>query len=122
MSSGRILLAGFLGALVALMAPAAAIAADRCIDRDASWVALDDHRILASSNRSAFLVTTNACPRLSAPLTHLVISDAGGTPVCAPHDVRLYVADGVGVRTPCSIQSISPLSKAEARALQAGRP
>jgi hypothetical protein len=123
MNSGRIPLAQILGALAALMAPAASIAAGRCIDRDASWVPLDDHRILASSGRSAFLVTTNVCPRLNAPLTHLVISDAGGgTPVCKPHDVRLYISDGAGIRTPCSIQSISPLSQDEARELQAKRP
>jgi hypothetical protein len=110
--------------LVSVASPAAGSPApsiSQCIDRDARWSALDDHRILASSTHQTFLATAGSCPRLNAPLTHIVVSVPGGTPICGPHDVRLYITDGGGIRTPCTIESISPLSQDEARALRAAR-
>ena len=96
---------------------------DRCIDHDASWTAFDDHRILARTIGRTVLVITESCPRLGDPLTHIIVSAPGGTPICGPHDVRLYISGGAsGIQTPCSIRSINSLSPDEARALQASKP
>ena len=95
----------------------------QCIGSDASWTAFDDHRILARSTGRTLLVVTDFCPRLGDPLTHVVVTAQGGTPICGPHDVRLFISGGSGgIQTPCSIQSIHPLSQDEARALEASKP
>src|SRR5215831_2490086 len=73
---------------------------------DVSWTAQNDHTILARANGRTFLVTTNRCPRLDNPLSHIVIEAPGGGPICAPHDVRLYVSGPDRIPTPCFIQDI----------------
>jgi hypothetical protein len=73
---------------------------------DVSWTARDDHTILARSFGRSYLVTTNKCPRLTDPLSHIVIEATGGGPICGPHDVRLFVSGPDRIPTPCFIQSI----------------
>jgi hypothetical protein len=97
----------------------------QCIDTNGtSWASLDDHRILVRSSGAAFLVTTGVCPRLAAPLTHVVVDAPGGTPICTPHDARLYISGGGSdpIRTPCMMQSIEPLSRDQAKALEGRKP
>jgi hypothetical protein len=99
---------------VAAAAPALAQPAPRptseCIGSpsDVSWTAQNDHTILARANGRDFLVTTNRCPRLDNPLSHIVVEAPGGGPICGPHDVRLYVSGPDRIPTPCFIQDIRP--------------
>jgi hypothetical protein len=83
-----------------------------------SWTAYDDHTVLARSDGRSFLVTTDKCPRLVKPLTHIVIETSGGGPICRPQDARLYASGPDRIPTPCLIQSIRPLTQDEARALK----
>ncbi len=116
------------GAALALASAASASSAGepssplrQCIDASytSSWTAYDDHTILARSGGRSFLVTTNTCGRLAAPLTHIAVETWGSGPICGPHDARLYVSDGGGrIPTACFIQSIRPLAPDEVRALQ----
>ena len=130
MTRGSISLVRSLGAVAVLALSGLSASAqspaprlDRCIDHDASWTAFDDHRILARSVGRTVLVITDSCPRLGDPLTHIIVTAPGGTPICGPHDVRLYISGGSsGIQTPCSIQSINPLSSDEVRALEASKP
>jgi hypothetical protein len=79
---------------------------------DVSWTAQTDHTVIARANGRSFLVTTNKCPRLEDPLTHIVIEVPGGGPICGPHDVRLYVSGPDRIPTPCFIQDIRPAEPA----------
>ena len=99
--------------------PAASLQA--CIDNDRSsnWAPYDDHTILVRSGARSYRVTTNTCPSLSDPAARLTTEVVGGTLICSPHDVHLKVArSGEPIAVPCFVQSITPLSKNEARALQ----
>lgn len=95
-----------------------------CIDPafTSSWTPYDDHTILVRSGRRTFQVTTNRCPRLADPLPRITTSQTGGGTICSPKDVRLYVSDSADrIPTPCFIQSITVLSDAEAKAMEARR-
>jgi hypothetical protein len=85
-----------------------------------NWTAHGDNTIVVRSGARAWRVTTGACPRLNDPLVRIVVEPSGGTPICTPKDARLYVASPDGIRTPCFIQSITPLTPDEARALEHG--
>ncbi len=129
MTTASPLLLGYLGAVTVLAVGGASASArspapplSQCVDHDATWTALDDHRIVARSIRRTFLITTEACPRLGEPLTHVIVSAPGGTPICERHDVHLYIGGAGGIRTPCSIRSLTPLSPDEVRALRPGKP
>ena len=93
--------------------------AQRCIGSpsDVSWAPVDDHTIVASAGSRSFRVTTNQCPRLREPLAHVVVVQEAAGQICGPHDVRLYVSGADRIPTPCFIQSITPLTRDEARAL-----
>jgi hypothetical protein len=94
--------------------------AGECIgsSNNASWVGYDDHTILAHSNGRSFLVTTNSCPRLAAPMTHITVTPLDSGRICGPHDVRLYVTDNSDqIQVPCYIQSIRPIAEDEAKAI-----
>lgn len=130
MARDSILLVRSLGAVAVLTVSGLSASAQspppslgQCINSDASWTAFDDHRILVRSIGRTVLVITDSCPRLGDPLTHIVVTAQGGTPICGPHDVRLFISGGsADIQTPCSIQSIHPLSPDEARALEASKP
>ena len=95
-----------------------------CIDNDrgSSWVPYDDHTILVRSGARSYRLTTNTCPSLSDPAPRLLTEVVGGELICSPHDVHLKVArSGEPIAVACFVQSITPLSKDEARALQAKR-
>jgi hypothetical protein len=101
-----------------------AVATGACIDADNSthWAPHDDHTILVWSGRRPFKVTTNTCPSLADPLARITKEIHGGSQICSPRDVRLYVArSGQSISTPCFIQSITPLTPEEARAIEARR-
>ena len=95
-----------------------------CIDSTftTSWTPYDDHTILVRSGGRTFRVTTNRCPRLADPLARITTEVEGGTSICSPHDVHLSVSDSAdSIPTPCFVQSITPLSEAQAKALVASR-
>jgi hypothetical protein len=88
----------------------------------ASWTAYNDHTILVRSGRNAFRVTTNRCPHLADPLPRISTVLRGGSSICSPQDVRLYVSDSADTApVPCFIQSIAPVTEADARALEKTR-
>jgi len=95
-----------------------------CIDADnsTSWAPHDDHTILVRSGWRPFRVTTNTCPSLADPQARITKEIHGGSQICSPRDVRLYVArSGESISTPCFIKSITPLTQEEARALEKRR-
>jgi hypothetical protein len=109
-------------------APAAMAASERltgaaCIDHDqnANWIALDEQTLLVRSAGRAWRVNTNRCPRIDDPLVRLTrVFPGGGSRICSRSDVRLYVSEGAAsIPVPCYIQSIQPLTPAEATALEA---
>jgi hypothetical protein len=95
-----------------------------CIDASStwSWTPYDDHTILVRSAGRAFKVVTNRCPRLADPLPIIVTKILGGSQICGPHDVQLMVGDSADRNpTPCFVQSITPLTAEEAKAIEATR-
>jgi hypothetical protein len=115
-SAGIALAAGLAGASSAQQPPKS-----ECIGSSysSSWVGYDDHTILARSNGRTFLVTTDACPRLAAPMTHITVVPLDSGRICEPHDARLYVTDNSDqIRIPCYIQSIRLLAADEAKAIE----
>jgi hypothetical protein len=111
----------------------AALAADRgsasnvrdCVDppsANTSWTPYDDHTILVRSGSRSYQVTTSRCPRLADPLPKIITKVLGGSTICSPHDVRLYVGDSAeSIPTPCFIQSITPLTEDQAKAIEQQR-
>jgi hypothetical protein len=92
-----------------------------CIDTTMgpNWVALNDHTILVDAGRDAFKVTTNVCPHLADALPRISTVIRGGTSICGPHDVQLYVSDSADRGpVPCFVQSIEPISLDQARDLR----
>jgi hypothetical protein len=46
----------------------------------------------------------------------------GGSQICSPHDLQLSVGDSADrIPTPCFVQSITPLTPDQARAIETGR-
>ena len=87
-----------------------------------SWTPYDDHTILVRSGGHTFRVTTNRCPRLADPLARITTEMTGGSSICSPHDVHLFVSDSAdSIPSPCFVQSITPLSEDQAKALEATR-
>jgi len=60
---------------------------------------------------------TNTCGGLRSPTSHLVTRVRTGDMVCDALDLDLSVQDSNGFTEPCIIQSIRPLTDAEAKAL-----
>lgn len=60
---------------------------------------------------------TGACSGLRSPTSHLVTRVRNGDMVCDALDLDLSVQDTSGFTEPCLIQSIRPLTDAEAKAL-----
>jgi hypothetical protein len=92
-----------------------------CIDKGfiSSIVAHDDHTIVVRQGPRAWRFTTNVCPHLGDPLPRISTYVRGGDSICGPHDVRLMVSDSADRNpVPCFVQSIEPISNAEARALE----
>jgi hypothetical protein len=92
-----------------------------CIDTTMgpNWIALNDHTILVDAGRDAFKVTTNVCPHLADALPRINTVIRGGTSICGPHDVQLFVSDSADRGpVPCFVQSIEPISLDQARALR----
>jgi hypothetical protein len=95
-----------------------------CIDPQyaSSWTPYDDHTILVHSGRQVFQITTNRCPRLADPLARIDTKVLGGSSICSPHDVQLSVADSADTMpSPCFVQSITPLTQEQARAIESRR-
>jgi hypothetical protein len=87
-----------------------------------NWTPYDDHTILVQSGNRSFKVITNRCGGLTSPLPQINTVVKGGSSICSPADVDLYVSSGGMTTIPCFVQSIQPLSKEEAQAMQeAGR-
>ena len=112
----------------ALLSPPAANAAagpgdtlkGQCIDQiqQPSWAPVDDHTILVTSGVRRFKVVTNTCPALTRQLPIITTELLGGSSICGPHDAHLYVSSpGDVAPMPCFMQSITPLTRAEADAL-----
>lgn len=77
---------------------------------------LDEKTVLARDNgRSAVLIEVDGC-RLT-PHDTLVFEYRGTSQICNPVDVNLSVRSGPNFRTPCFIQSVTPISNAEAQVL-----
>jgi hypothetical protein len=96
----------------------------QCIDplSASSWTPYDDHTILVHSGGRDFQITTNRCPRLADPLARISTRMLGGSSICSPHDVQLLVSDGADtIAVPCFIQSITPLTADQAKALESRR-
>jgi hypothetical protein len=87
-----------------------------------NWTPYDDHTILLRAGARGFKVTTNRCPGLTSALPQISAVLRGGSTICSPHDVQLYVSSsGVGP-IPCFVQSIQPLTAEETKAMEnAGR-
>jgi hypothetical protein len=83
-----------------------------------SWTPYDDTTILVDSGGRQFLVKTNRCSGLTSILPRIDTVMNGGSSICSPTDVQLYVSDSGIVRMPCFIQSIQPLTADEARAFR----
>jgi hypothetical protein len=95
-----------------------------CIDPQyaSSWTPYDDHTILVHSGRQVFQITTNRCPRLADPLARITTKVLGGSSICSPHDVQLSVSDSADTMpAPCFVQSITPLTEEQARAIETRR-
>ena len=125
MNTPRHVLCLLLAAVGLTLAASASLAAEHagaCIEASSStsWTGYDSHSILVRSGSRSFLAKTDTCPRLADPMTHITVDLAGGAPICGPHDVHLYVTDNADrIPVPCTIQSIRPLTRDEARALSA---
>jgi hypothetical protein len=93
-----------------------------CIDPQfaTNWRKFDDHTILVESGGVTFRLTTSHCPHLADNLPRISTVVRGGGSICGPHDVDIYVSDPTGP-APCFIDSITPLTKAEAQALERPR-
>lgn len=122
-------------ALAAVLAGAAAAAAQprgdiarrgtkeqlsRCIDTTfvSNWIPYDDHTILAEAGSRTYVLTTSYCPHLTDPLPQIRRVIKGGSMVCSPHDMDIYVG-GAGLHNalPCFVQSIRAISPDEERAM-----
>jgi|GEM_PF-2583055 len=79
---------------------------------------LDEETLLAKgSGRGGVLIKVNGC-RLT-PYDILVFEYHGSQQICDPLDVQLSVRDSFSpIRSPCFIQSVTPVSPEEARALE----
>ncbi|MBW3558338.1 MAG: hypothetical protein KY449_01025 [Proteobacteria bacterium] len=83
-----------------------------------SWTPYDERTILVRSAGRAFRVTTNRCPRLGDPLARVSRVLPGGSSICSPRDVRLYVSDfGNPNPLPCLVESIELLTPEQAEAM-----
>ena len=92
----------------------------QCIDliQQPSWAPVDDHTILVTSGLRRFKVVTSTCPALTRQLPIITTELLGGSSICGPHDAHLYVSSpGDVAPVPCFMQSITPLTDAEAKAL-----
>lgn len=77
---------------------------------------LDEDTLLVQDNsRSGVLVKVEGC-RLN-PYDVLVFEWRGTQQICDPIDLQLSVKATGGFRTPCFVQSVTPVGAAEARAL-----
>jgi hypothetical protein len=84
-----------------------------CIDASSasSWTPYDDHTILVRSQGKTFQLSTDNCPALAAPLARITKETRGGSLVCSPHDVRIYVSNGAnGIPIPCPARDIAPFT------------
>ena len=91
-----------------------------CIDTSVRpiWRPVNDHTIIVEVGARTFRVTTNQCPTLTAPLPRISTRVRGGTMICSPKDVQLFVSEhGDAASAPCFVQSIEPLTLEQARAL-----
>jgi hypothetical protein len=125
--TGAALLAGAAAAAAQPEPPAnrgEATSLRQCIDQASSWswTPYDDHTILVRSGGHAYQVTTNSCPRLADPLPIITTKIRGGSSICSPHDVQLFVADSADRSPiPCFVQSITPLTEEQAKAIESRR-
>ena len=90
-----------------------------CIDTSFSpiWRPVNDHTIMVEVGARTFRVTTNQCPTLTAPLPRISTRVRGGSMICSPKDVQLFVSEhGDAAAAPCFVQSIEPLTLEQARA------
>jgi hypothetical protein len=60
---------------------------------------------------------SSACPILQRPDAHLITKIRGSDWICSPLDLDLEVSDAPGVRVPCIVKGITPLSRDQAAAL-----
>lgn len=76
---------------------------------------LDPDTLLARDNGRAVLIKVKGC-RLT-PHDVLVFEYRGSSRICNPIDVDLSVRQAPGMRTPCFVQDIIPISNEEAKTL-----
>ena len=97
------------------------VPAKRCIDTSptASWMPIDARTVLVRTTGGAFRLTTARCPRLTDRTAVISRELLGGARLCSPRDVRLTVTafDG-SMPLPCLVEAITPLSPAQAAALE----
>ena len=85
-----------------------------------AYYPVSDHEILVSAGIHAYRILTQPNPALGVPSTNLQVRGSGI--VCSPLDIQLSAAGpGVG-RTGLIVQSITPLSRAQAEQLRHGAP
>lgn len=115
---------------IVMSAPAAAQVPTRsasirpCIDSlsTASWTAYDAQTVLVRSGGRAFRITTRRCPGLSRLMPQISTVIRGGSSICSPQDVELYVSEQPGPSSiRCFIDRIDPLTPAQLEALEAAR-
>jgi hypothetical protein len=91
----------------------------RCLDTTfvSNWEPIDDHTVLAWAGSRPFQLTTSRCSALTSPLPRIKVVVRGGSQVCSPHDLQLYVSAG-DIPAPCFVQTIEPLTQVQAKALE----
>ena len=117
-----------LAAALAAASPAGAAGKNTCYNLgggDSRYYPINDRTILVSAGIRAYRIITAPSPALAQPSSNLQVrgdSVSGRSVVCSPLDIQLFVTGpGVG-RTGLIIQSIEPLSRAQADELRKGQP
>ena len=111
------------GLAVSIAAPQASRAAGgQCLDTKewAGWKASPDSKTIylrVGVGGVWRLDLQQACPELQGIDTRLINNNRVGPFVCAPQDLDLTVVNPPGQRSPCLVQSMSPMSPEAAKAL-----
>jgi uncharacterized protein DUF6491 len=95
-----------------------------CIDDvgDASWTPYDATTLLVRSAGKSFRVTSKHCPGLSRIFPTVSTVLRGGSSICSPTDVELYVDDRPGIQSVrCFIDTIEPLTNDEYSSLMSAK-
>lgn len=119
-AGGALALTALAGCVTTGMAPqprGQSLASGQCLSQplDDTRV-LDDHTLLARdlSGRAALFHMASPCMQVNEAI---IMRYFGGGPICGPLDVDISGTNGSGMIIPmhCMVQSVTPLSKAEAQ-------